>query len=114
MNDLAERRCRPCEGGVEPLTGDAAERLRSQLDSRWRLIDEGRKLTADFEFRNYYHTSAFVNAVVWIAHREDHHPEIAFGFRRATVTYWTHAIGGLSENDFICAARIDALTGGYE
>jgi pterin-4-alpha-carbinolamine dehydratase (EC 4.2.1.96) len=114
MNELAQRRCLPCEGGVDPLTAAAAEALRTQLDARWKLVDDGRRLQADFEFRNYYHTTAFVNAVAWVAHRQDHHPDISFGFRRATVSYSTHAIGGLSDNDFICAAQVDELVGDYE
>lgn len=62
-----------------------------------------------FTFKNYYHTLAFVNAVAWIAHQEDHHPELSFGYKQCRVRYTTHAVGGLSENDFICAAKVDRL-----
>ncbi len=62
-----------------------------------------------FKFKNYHETLAFVNATAWISHREDHHPDIAVGYNQATVAYMTHAIKGISENDFICAAKIDAL-----
>lgn len=71
-------------------------------------ISQG-KLQKIFSFKNYYQTTAFVNAVAWIAHQEDHHPDMEFGYRSCTVRYVTHAIGGLSENDFICAAKINLL-----
>jgi 4a-hydroxytetrahydrobiopterin dehydratase len=63
----------------------------------------------EFRFKNFYETMAFVNAVAWISHREDHHPDLDLGYNRCVVHYSTHAIGGLSENDFICAARVNAL-----
>ena len=62
-----------------------------------------------YDFNNYYQTMAFVNATAWISHREDHHPDIAVGYNNCTVSYVTHAIKGISENDFICAAKLDAL-----
>jgi 4a-hydroxytetrahydrobiopterin dehydratase len=106
---LSERRCIPCEGGGQPLTEDDAKALMPQLDPRWQLLDRGRKLEAVFEFRNYFRTLAFVNAAAYVAINEDHHPDIAFGYKTATVTWWTHAVNGLSENDFICAAKLDGL-----
>ena len=109
MAELEKRRCIPCEAKTQPLTLAQAQILLKQLDPRWTLLDNGARIEAAFEFNNYFRTTAFVNAVAWIAHQEDHHPDIRFGYKDATVTYWTHAIGGLSENDFICAAKIDAL-----
>jgi 4a-hydroxytetrahydrobiopterin dehydratase len=109
MTELADKRCVPCEGGVPPLDLAAAVKMRESLRPQWKIINEGKGLEATFEFRNYWRTTAFVNAVAWIAHSEDHHPDISFGFNRCTVRYWTHSINGLSENDFICAAKIDAL-----
>ena len=106
---LSDKRCVPCEGGVKPLDRAMAEKLLKQLGDPWKLSADGRQITGTFEFKNYYRTTAFVNAVAWVAHNEDHHPDIAFGYKNATITYWTHAIGGLSENDFICAAKVDAL-----
>jgi 4a-hydroxytetrahydrobiopterin dehydratase len=106
VTDLAQRRCKPCEGGVPPLTADEIAALLKRLPA-WRVVDG--KLTRTFEFRNYHETMAFVNATAWISHREDHHPDLAVGYKQCRVDYITHAIGGLSENDFICAARIDAL-----
>ena len=109
MTELAKRRCVPCEGGVKPLDRTQAEALMRQLAAHWTLAADSKSLQAKLDFQNYYRTTAFVNAVAWIAHSEDHHPDILFGYNKATITYWTHAIGGLSDNDFICAAKIDAL-----
>lgn len=106
---LAQRSCKPCEGGIAPLEPEQAARLLVQLDG-WALDDNHKTLLREFRFRNYYQTLAFVNAVAWIAHQEDHHPDLEVGYNRCRVSYTTHAIGGLSENDFICAARIDALS----
>lgn len=106
---LSDKRCLPCEGGAKPLDRVMAEKLIKQLGSQWKLSADGKQILGSFEFKNYYRTTAFVNAVAWIAHTEDHHPDITFGYKSAAITYWTHAIGGLSENDFICAAKVDAL-----
>ena len=109
MMELSQRRCVPCEGKTPPLpVGDVAE-LKKLLRPEWQLINDGKSIQATFTFKNYYHTTAFVNAVAWIAHREDHHPDISFGYKTATVAYWTHTAGGLTENDFICAAKVDEL-----
>jgi 4a-hydroxytetrahydrobiopterin dehydratase len=109
MNDeLADRKCRPCEGGVAPYSEAEARAMLAQLDG-W-IIESGR-LVKVFPFRDYYQTMAFVNAVAWISHREDHHPELVVGYNKCRVEYWTHAIDGLSENDFICAAKCDAISG---
>jgi len=107
--NLGSKRCVPCEGGVEPLTADQAQALLKQLDARWQLLDDGKKIAANFEFKNYFRTLAFVNAAAYIAISEDHHPDISFGYKNAAFEFSTHAIGGLSENDFICAAKVDAL-----
>ncbi|HUP91437.1 MAG TPA: 4a-hydroxytetrahydrobiopterin dehydratase [Solimonas sp.] len=109
MTELAKKKCVPCEGGAKPLDLGAAVKLKEQLGAAWKLINDGKGIEATFRFKDYYRTTAFVNAVAWIAHSEDHHPDIAFGYEQATITYWTHAINGLSENDFICAAKVDAL-----
>lgn len=109
MTELAKRRCVPCEGGVQPLDLGAAVKMKEQLRAEWSLADGGKKLAARFDFKNYFRTIAFVNAVAYIAMQEDHHPDITFGYNYCSVQYWTHTIDGLSENDFICAAKIDAL-----
>ncbi len=90
------------------MSADEARAMLAQL-SGWTLSDDGKTLCQDFRFKDYYQTMAFVNAVAWIAHREDHHPDLEVGYNHCLVHYSTHAIGGLSENDFICAAKIDAL-----
>lgn len=104
--ELSKGRCKPCEGGVPPLSDDQAAALLAQLDG-WQR--QGPVISKTYRFRNYHETMAFVNATAWISHREDHHPDIALGYNQCTVSYSTHAIGGLSENDFICAAKVDAL-----
>ena len=109
--DLARQRCVPCEGGVTPLTREQAERLINQAQG-WSLNDDTSEISRTYLFKNYYETMAFVNALAWIAHREDHHPDIEVGYKRCHVRYSTHAIGGLSHNDFICAAKITRLLDG--
>jgi len=104
--DLAAKKCKPCEGGVSPLKPPEIATLLDQLDG-WQLRDG--VITKTYEFKNYYQTMAFVNAAAWVAHREDHHPDMTVGYSKCTVNYSTHAINGLSENDFICAAKLDAL-----
>ena len=88
------------------LSGSEIQTLLKEL-AAWQL--EGSQITKTFAFKNYYETTAFVNAVIWIAHREDHHPDITFGYKQCKIVYTTHAVKGLSKNDFICAAKIDAL-----
>jgi 4a-hydroxytetrahydrobiopterin dehydratase len=104
--DLANRHCKPCEGGMPALERDAAEKLLATL-SGWELQDSA--IARRFEFKNFYQTIAFVNAVAWIANSENHHPDLEVSYKTCRVRYMTHAVGGLSENDFICAARINAL-----
>lgn len=108
-NSLHTRRCRPCEGGTAPLDKETAASLLEQLHPDWSLDNDRRQIARTFRFDNFHQTMAFTNAVAWIAHREDHHPEMTVGYNRCRVGYSTHAVGGLSENDFICAAKIDDL-----
>lgn len=109
MTTLVERKCKPCEGGVEPLDAAAARELLSELHGDWRLAEDGRSIERSFDFPGYGRTMAFVNAVAWIATVEGHHPDLRVGYGNCSVGYTTHAIGGLSDNDFICAAKIDRL-----
>ena len=106
MNDLARKKCVPCEGGVAPLGPEQVKPLLKGL-SGWAL--EGGMIAKTFKFRNYFETMAFVNAAAWVSHREDHHPDMMVDYSECRVSYVTHAIDGLSENDFICAAKLDAL-----
>lgn len=103
---LSEKRCRPCEGGVPPMEQPDIDGLLAGLPG-WAQL--GQELVKTFAFKNYYETMAFVNATAWVSHRENHHPDLEVGYRQCRVRYSTHAIGGLSENDFICAAKIDSL-----
>jgi 4a-hydroxytetrahydrobiopterin dehydratase len=109
MADLVTRHCTPCAAGTPPLEGERAGRLLARLHPDWTLAGDNTSISRTFRFKNYYQTLAFVNALAWIAHGEDHHPDLEVGYNRCLVRYSTHAVGGLSENDFICAARIDAL-----
>jgi len=106
MSDLTAKKCKPCEGGVAPYTATQANEMLKQVKG-WTI--EGGRLVKVYPFTNYYQTMAFVNALAWISHREDHHPDLLVGYNKCRVEYMTHAIGGLSENDFICAAKCDAL-----
>ena len=106
MNELARKKCKPCEGGVAPFNAQQTKEMLAKLKA-W-IVEDG-KLVKLYPFKNYYETMAFVNALAWISHREDHHPDLQVGYNKCRVEYATHAIGGLSENDFICAAKADAL-----
>ena len=106
MNELARKKCQPCEGGVAPLDAEQIRPMLKGLDG-WAL--DGKSIAKTYKFKNYFETMAFVNAAAWVSHREDHHPDMLVTWGECRVSYWTHAIGGLSENDFICAAKLDAL-----
>ena len=106
VSDLASGKCKPCEGGVAPLKEQEVWNLLKQL-SGWEFSNG--RIVKVYQFKNYYQTMAFVNAAAWIPHREDHHPDMTVGYNQCRVEYMTHAINGLSENDFICAAKLDKL-----
>lgn len=108
MADLESKHCRHRSGEADRLTREQAEGLLAKLDG-WSVLDDGNAIRRVLEFKDYAETMAFVNAVAWIAHRQDHHPDLEVGYNRCAVRFSTHSVGGLSENDFICAARIDAL-----
>ncbi len=108
MADLEKMRCVPCEGGVPPLAAPEVERLLGQL-RHWRLSADGRRISRTVELEDFHRVMALVNAIAWIAHQQDHHPDLEVSYRRCVIHYTTHAISGLSENDFICAAKVEAL-----
>lgn len=110
MSDLKQQHCAPCEGGVEKMNAEAANNLLNQAKG-WTLNQDATEIERTYTFKNYYETVAFVNAAAWIAHREDHHADIEFGYKTCRIRYSTHAIKGLSVNDFICAAKINDLIG---
>ena len=108
MSDLATKHCAPCTGDTPRVAPAEVTRLLTTLPGYSADLLVG-SISKTYSFDDFYETMAFVNAVAYIAHVEDHHPELAVSYNRCAVTYSTHAIGGLSENDFICAAKIEAL-----
>ena len=108
MSDLVTRSCKPCEGGVPPLDTTAVQQHLTEVP-QWETSSDGKWLEREFGFKNYYETIAFVNGIAWMTHQENHHPDLEVGFKKCRVRYTTPAVGGLTENDFICAAKIDSL-----
>jgi 4a-hydroxytetrahydrobiopterin dehydratase len=114
---LVNKQCVPCHGGVSALSTDEANKMLTRLLSSgagrdgWQLVEDGKALKREFKFADFYRAMSFVNAVAHIANAEDHHPDIECGWGYVRIRYQTHAIGGLHENDFICAAKIDNLPG---
>lgn len=104
--DLASRKCVPCEGGMPPLTEGEAKRYLKECP-KWEL--EGKQISREFNFKNFREALEFVNKVGYIAEIEVHHPDIEIHWNRVILTLWTHSINGLSENDFIMAAKIDII-----
>jgi 4a-hydroxytetrahydrobiopterin dehydratase len=109
--NLAEQHCKPCEGGVQPLQPEQSRQLLEALHDDWSMSADGREIARTFEFPAYGRTIGFANAVAWIAISEGHHPDMTVSYGSCRVSYTTHAIGGLSANDFICAAKVDRLLG---
>lgn len=107
MSDLSNQQCKACEGGVSPLNQQESEKYLNKLASEWALSDDGKSISRTFKFKNYYETMAFVNVAAMIAHQQDHHPDMTVSYNTCHIEYSTHSIGGLSENDFICAAKTD-------
>ena len=106
IDAMRQGHCVPLASGTPPLSA-------AQVAARLALLPgwspDGTGIARTFQFRDYFETIAFVNAVAWIAQREDHHPDLQVGYRQCRVSYCTHSIGGVSDNDFICAAKVDAL-----
>jgi 4a-hydroxytetrahydrobiopterin dehydratase len=109
MSELAKKKCIPCEGGVPPLTPAQAQGLLRELNEEWMLLDDAHILARTFQFKDFKQTMEFVNKVADIAEEEGHHPDMSVGYGTLGVELTTHAIDGLSENDFIVAAKIDEL-----
>jgi 4a-hydroxytetrahydrobiopterin dehydratase len=105
MTALSQRHCTPLEGG-QPMTDAEIREHLSQVPG-WSVVSGS--IEKRYDFADYHRTMAFVNAVAWVAHSQDHHPDLTVGYNRCTVRFNTHSVGGLSINDFICAARVDAL-----
>lgn len=105
---LESKHCLPCEGGVTALSASEAKKLLEQIPG-WELNTDATQISRRYSFKNFYVTMGFVNAIAWMANQENHHPDLEVGYNYCVVKYNTHAIGGLSENDFICAARVDKI-----
>ena len=108
MEGLAEKRCVPCRGGITPLTEPEARALSAGAPG-WRLEEGATRLHRRFEFRDFLEAMKFVNRVADVAEQEGHHPDIAIHWNVVDLTLWTHTIGGLHENDFIVAAKVNRL-----
>jgi 4a-hydroxytetrahydrobiopterin dehydratase len=106
--NLSEKKCVPCEGGIPALGDSEIRELEKQISADWKIIDN-RKIFREFSFVNYDHTMDFVNKVAHLANQEEHHPVMHVYYGRVEIELWTHAIDGLSENDFILAAKIENL-----
>ena len=111
MSELAARTCTPCRGGIPPMSEGEAQRYLADVPG-WDLLDQGRRIERRFQFRNFREALDFVGRIGALAEQEGHHPDVGFGWGYATVSLRTHKIKGLHENDFIMAAKIDAMAGG--
>jgi 4a-hydroxytetrahydrobiopterin dehydratase len=104
---LSQQHCVPCEGGIPPLAAAAAKRYLKRLKRGWRIEDN--KLQKVFRFKNFVASMGFANQVALLAQAEDHHPDLRIAYAQVEIVLWTHAAGGLTENDFVLAAKIDLL-----
>lgn len=107
--DLSQKKCVPCEGGTPPLKRDEIKKYLSYLKTQWEVINNS-KISKKFIFENFKQAMVFVTKVAQVAEQEQHHPDIHIFYSKVTIELWTHAIGGLSENDFILAAKIENLS----
>ena len=111
MNDLLDKKCVPCEGGILPFDVSEIHKYQKKVDG-WNVKTSEKKkyfLEKNFEFKNFKNSQNFINKVGEISEKENHHPDISFGWGYAKIVITTHAIDGLSENDFILAAKIDQI-----
>ncbi len=109
ISDLMKKYCAACKPGTPPVGEEHVRAVLKQLPG-WEVVEK--EIAKTYTFKNYYETMAFVNATAWISHHEDHHPDLEVGYNKCKVRYSTHTIGGISENDLNCAAKVDALLHG--
>ncbi|WEN13876.1 4a-hydroxytetrahydrobiopterin dehydratase [Rhodanobacter sp. AS-Z3] len=107
-NDLSTKHCQPCKGKAHALNPADITELLQRLPG-WNLANDGKAIVKDFKFKDFHHTLGFINALGYMANHEDHHPDLEAGYGHCQVLWSTHDVGGLSLNDFICAARVEAL-----
>lgn len=110
LHDLQAQHCHPRKGPEHQIAAERRVELLALLPG-WSLAAEGTEIRKDFRFPDFYKTIAFVNALAWMANREDHHPDLEVGYGHCLVRWSTHDVGGLSMNDFVCAAKVEALAG---
>jgi len=108
-NNLTQQKCIPCEVGGEPLKADEIAQVFPQLEGKWEVTNEDKRLEREFKFKNFKIAMQFVNRVADLAESEGHHPDLHIHYNRVSIELWTHAVGGLSVNDFILAAKINNL-----
>jgi len=108
MSELTKKHCATCKTGISPLAFEQIQIMLKKVP-KWQPDQNVTKIYRMFQFKNFYQTIAFVNAIAWIANQENHHPRLEIEYNKCIVEYWTHTIGTVSENDFICAAKIDLL-----
>ncbi|CAM4488326.1 MAG: Putative pterin-4-alpha-carbinolamine dehydratase [Legionella sp.] len=108
-SDLSSKHCESCEGIGAALTAEQVKNLLPQLNKQWQVSADNRIIRRELSFKDFYETMAFVNALAWIANVENHHPDLEIGYNYCNVNFMTHALDGLSHNDFICAAKLDHL-----
>jgi 4a-hydroxytetrahydrobiopterin dehydratase len=108
MSDLAQKQCVACKGGVPPLAGAELARLTRELDAAWRVVNE-HHLEREFKFPNFRQALQFTNRVGELAESQNHHPDIYLAWGKVKLTLWTHKIDGLTESDFVFAAKVDLL-----
>lgn len=107
--ELNQKHCEACEGIVNVLTLEQINNLLPQLHPNWEVTNDHKQIKRQLKFANFYETMACVNAIAWIANVENHHPDLEIGYNYCNISFMTHALNGLSHNDFICASKVDAL-----
>jgi 4a-hydroxytetrahydrobiopterin dehydratase len=110
MNALAEKQCVPCKGGVPPLSGQELARLALELGGGWQVVEE-RQLEKEYRFKDFREALGFTNQIGELAEAQGHHPDIYLAWGKVKLTIWTHTINGLTESDFVLAAKADRLMG---
>ena len=109
IEDLIRAQCQIYGKNDLALEQSEVEHYLKQLKNSWALTDDGKSIGRDFKFKNYYETMAFVNCAAMVAHQQDHHPDMTVSYNNCRIEYSTHSLGGLSANDFICAAKTNAM-----
>lgn len=108
MNKLTDIKCVGCEGGIPPLSKEEIQQLLKEIP-KWQVSEDGKWLLRDLTFKNFYHVMGFINALAYLANQENHHPDLSMGYNYCHIKLSTHAVSGLTQNDFILAAKINLL-----